>query len=98
MRMRNMGGSESHKTKNQTQKNTPDKGAFSDAIENPGLRNNTENQGICIFDTASACVDKKVMQSILDLINSTCKCKIIGPQDIGYEEAERLIQDSLGIK
>jgi hypothetical protein len=69
-----------------------------DPTNNSGLEKEAENQGICIFDISSACVSPQTMQSILGLLNSVCKCAIVGPQDIGYEEAERIIRDRLTIK
>ena len=47
--------------------------------------------GICVFDTASSRIEPDILRPLLDMLDKACKCRMITPKEIGYEEAERLI-------
>ena len=51
---------------------------------------NNQN-GICVFDTSKSRIEPDILQPLLDMLDKACKCRMITPKEIGYEEAERLI-------
>jgi hypothetical protein len=62
------------------------------ARDSTGNSVNISNQsGIYVFDTGSSKVNPDILQSLLDILNKICACKLLTPGDLAYTEAEKLL-------
>jgi hypothetical protein len=51
--------------------------------------------GICIFYTGNSKVNLDIMQSLLDMLNKICACKILSPGDPAYRATKKLLNNDV---